>query len=74
MKKSKTAEPKARFCGCADEPLLSKAGDPVYIKEKGVLTLNAKEAMKGTIPVGNIDASHRFVLSKEAEKTLALIR
>ena len=65
---------RAKFCGCDDEPLPSKAGDPVFIKSKGVLTLNPKEAHKD-IPnaVGIIDAQHRFALSEEAEKALELL-
>jgi hypothetical protein len=62
------AEPRARFCICDKEKF--KPGTYVYLKERGVLTTVADEAVSK--PLGVIDGSGRLKLDPEAEKALEI--
>ena len=68
----KKAMPKVRFCGCDNEPLPSKVGMPVFVKAKGVLTLNKAEAIN-PVSIGFIDNKHRIQFNETGEKALAAL-
>jgi hypothetical protein len=64
--------PKARFCGCPSEPKKRTPGNVVFLKEKGVLTLNAAEASdEQKKPVGVLDGRGRIIFMAHALESLS---